>query len=80
MTIQERLSLVTPKVIFLLVLFCLGELGDGLNIFQGVYLVGISWNEGIVDLALSLMGLTALLVQPWAGDWIDKTTVDRRVF
>lgn len=30
-------------------------------------------------MALSLMGLTSLLVQPFAGDWIDKTTVDRRL-
>ena len=71
---------VAPKIIFLLVAFSLGELGDGLNIFQGVYLVGIGWNEGSVGLALSLMGLTALIVQPWAGDWIDKTTADRRIF
>jgi MFS family permease len=80
MMIQRRLANVTPKVIFLLVSFGLGELGDGLNIFQGVYLVGIGWNEGSVGVALSLMGLTALMVQPWAGDWIDRTTVDRRVF
>lgn len=70
----------SPKTAFLLVAFSLGELGDGLNIFQGIYLVGIGWNEGSVGLALSLMGLTALIVQPWAGDWIDKTTFDRRIF
>jgi len=70
----------TPKLAFLLVSFSLGELGDGLNIFQGIYLVGVGWNEGRVGLALSLMGLTALVVQPWAGDWVDKTTVDRRLF
>lgn len=70
----------SPKLAFLLVSFSLGELGDGLNIFQGIYLVGIGWNEGSVGAALSLMGLTALLVQPWAGDWVDKTTVDRRIF
>lgn len=70
----------SPKIAFLLVSFCLGGLGDGLNIFQGIYLVGVGWNEGSVGLALSLMGLTALIVQPWAGDWVDKTTVDRRVF
>jgi len=73
-------SWLTPKLAFLLVSFSLGELGDGLNIFQGVYLVGVGWNEGNVGIALSLMGLTALVVQPWAGDWVDKTTVDRRVF
>ena len=69
-----------PKLAFLLVSLTLGELGDGLNIFQGVYLVGVGWNEGRVGIALSLMGLTALIVQPWAGDWVDKTTVDRRFF
>ena len=57
-----------------------GELGDGLNIFQGIYLVGIGWNEGSVGTALSLMGLTALIVQTWAGDLVDKTTIDRRLF
>lgn len=35
---------------------------------------------GSVGLALSLMGLSALLFQPWAGDLVDKTTVDRRLF
>lgn len=30
--------------------------------------------------ALSLMGLTALIVQTFAGDIIDKTTIDRRKF
>ena len=73
-------SWLTAKLAFLLVSFSLGELGDGLNIFQGVYLVGVGWNEGNVGIALSLMGLTALVVQPWAGDWVDKTTIDRRVF
>ena len=71
---------ISPKLAFLLVSFCLGELGDGLNIFQGIYLVGIGWNESAVGAALSLMGLTALLVQPLAGDWVDKATVDRRSF
>ena len=69
----------SPTFAFLLVSFCLGELGDGLNIFQGIYLVGIGWNEGSVGAALSLMGLTALVVQPFAGDWVDKCTLDRRV-
>ncbi len=54
--------------------------GDGLNIFQGIYLVGIGWNEGSVGTALSLMGFTALVMQTFAGDVIDKTTVDRRHF
>jgi len=70
----------SPRIAFLLVSFALGELGDGLNIFQGIYLVGIGWNEGSVGAALSLMGLTSLLVQPLAGDWVDKATLDRRVF
>lgn len=70
----------SPKIAFLLVSFSLGELGDGLNIFQGIYLVGIGWNEGSVGVALSLMGLTALLIQPIAGDYVDKATIDRRVF
>lgn len=26
------------------------------------------------------MGLTALLIQPWAGDIVDKTAIDRRIF
>lgn len=72
--------LFSPKFAFLLVSFSLGELGDGLNIFQGIYLVGIGWNEGSVGIALSLMGLTALVVQPFAGDWVDKATFDRRIF
>lgn len=77
---ERRRWTLDPKIAFLLVSFSLGELGDGLNIFQGIYLVGVGWNEGSVGVALSLMGLTALIVQPWAGDWVDKTTVDRRVF
>ena len=76
----STLRLLSPKIAFLLVSLALGELGDGLNIFQGIYLVGMGWNEGSVGVALSLMGLTALVIQPWAGDWVDKTTVDRRIF
>jgi MFS family permease len=72
--------MLSPTVVFILVSFSLGELGDGLNIFQGIYLVGIGWNEGAVGSALSLMGLTALVVQTWAGDLVDKTTIDRRIF
>lgn len=60
--------------------FALGELGDGLNIFQGIYLVNMGWSEGSVGIALSLMGLTALLVQTVAGDIVDKTLFDRRIF
>lgn len=77
---MSNLRLVSPKIAFALVSFSLGELGDGLNIFQGIYLVGIGWNEGSVGLALSLMGLTVLLVQAVAGDIVDKTRVDRRFF
>lgn len=68
------------KTAFALVSFSLGELGDGLNIFQGIYLVGLGWNEGAVGTALSLMGLTALVIQTVAGDVVDKTTSDRRYF
>ncbi|KAL7541853.1 hypothetical protein ACHAXR_011282 [Thalassiosira sp. AJA248-18] len=68
------------KVAFALVSFFLGELGDGLNIFQGIYLVALGWNEGSVGIALSLMGFTALIVQTFAGDIIDKTHFDRRAF
>eukprot|EP00545_Synedropsis_sp_CCMP1620_P002815 CAMPEP_0119027900 /NCGR_PEP_ID=MMETSP1176-20130426/37940_1 /TAXON_ID=265551 /ORGANISM="Synedropsis recta cf, Strain CCMP1620" /LENGTH=481 /DNA_ID=CAMNT_0006983919 /DNA_START=116 /DNA_END=1558 /DNA_ORIENTATION=+ len=74
------MRLISPKIAFALVSFSLGELGDGLNIFQGIYLVGIGWNEGSVGLALSLMGLTVLLVQTVAGDIVDKTRIDRRLF
>ncbi|KAL3942840.1 MAG: hypothetical protein SGBAC_003039 [Bacillariaceae sp.] len=70
----------SPKVAFALVAFALGELGDGLNIFQGIYLVNMGWSEGSVGIALSLMGLTALLVQTVAGDIVDKTLFDRRIF
>lgn len=70
----------SPKIAFALTAFALGELGDGLNIFQGIYLVNLGWNEGSVGIALSLMGLTALLVQTIAGDVVDKTLLDRRLF
>jgi MFS family permease len=70
----------TPRIAFALTAFALGELGDGLNIFQGIYLVNLGWNEGSVGIALSLMGLTALLVQTIAGDIVDKTVFDRRLF
>lgn len=71
---------ISPRLAFKIVSFSLGELGDGLNIFQGIYLVGNGWNEGSVGIALSLMGLTALLVQTFAGDMVDKTKIDRRIF
>ncbi len=71
---------IPPKYAFILVSFTLGELGDGLNIFQGIYLVGLGWNEGSVGTALSLMGMTALLVQTWVGDLVDTSSVDRRMF
>lgn len=72
--------MVSAEIIFALVSFSLGQLGDGLNIFQGIYLVGLGWNEGAVGIALSLMGFTALLIQPFAGDLVDKTRADRRTF
>jgi MFS family permease len=70
-----------PRLTFLLVAFFVGELGDGLNIFQGIYLVTVAnWNEGSVGAALSLMGLVSLATTPLAGDWVDKMTrLDRRV-
>ena len=76
----DHVGHLSPKLAFALVSFALGELGDGLNIFQGIYLVGLGWNEGSVGAALSLMGLTALLVQTVAGDIVDRTTLDRRIF
>ena len=72
-------KVISPTLAFTVVSFCIGQLGDGLNIFQGIYLVNIGWNEGAIGIALSLMGLTALLVQTYAGDFIDKTSMDRRV-
>lgn len=74
------LRMLSPTISFLLVSFSLGELGDGLNIFQGIYLVAIGWNEGAVGIALSLMGLTALVCETVAGDFVDRTTLDRRLF
>jgi len=74
-------NLLSPKIAFAIVSFCIGQLGDGLNIFQGIYLnVELGWNETSVGIALSLMGLTALLVQTVAGDIVDKTSFDRRFF
>ena len=100
-----RMKNLSPKIAFALVSFFLGELGDGLNIFQvricdaydvhkivslmyclislihkGIYLVALGWNEGSVGIALSMMGFTALIVQTFAGDIIDKTIFDRRKF
>ena len=48
--------------------------------FEGIYLVALGWNEGSVGVALGTMGFTALLVQTFAGDVIDKTHLDRRTF
>ncbi len=70
----------SPKVAFLLVSFTLGVVGDGLNVFQGIYLVGTGWNEGSVGIALGLMGFTMLVMQPFAGNWVDQTVADRRIF
>ena len=70
------LRMISPAVAFLIVSFSLGELGDGLNIFQGIYLVNIGWNEGAVGTALSMMGFTALIVQTFAGDWVSNAVDD----
>ncbi len=72
--------MVSTRLAFLLVSFSLGQLGDGLNIFQGVYLSGVGWAQGSVGTALSLMGLTSLIMQPFAGNWVDTTSIDRRLF
>lgn len=80
MSHHEHSAPIPPKLAILLVFFCLGELGESLNIMEGIYLVDIGWHEGSVGLALSLLGLTALIVQPWAGDLVDKTSHDRRLF
>lgn len=66
----KSLGMISPAVAFLIVSFSLGELGDGLNVFQGIYLVTVGWNEGAVGTALSMMGFTALIVQTFAGDWV----------
>ena len=66
----STIGMLSPSVAFLIVSFSLGQLGDGLNIFQGIYLVAIGWNEGAVGIALSMMGFTALFVQVFAGDWV----------
>ena len=42
--------------------------------------MALGWNEGSVGVALGTMGFTALLVQTFAGDVIDKTHLDRRTF
>lgn len=49
-------------------------------VLTGIYLVGLGWNEGSVGLALSLMGGCALMVQPFAGNLVDVTPFDRRIF
>lgn len=80
MTFQNQsLNILPATVAFFLTSFCLGELGDGLSIFQGIYLVGLGWNEGSVGIALGFMSFTCLIIQPWAGDWLDRTTLDRRL-
>eukprot|EP00536_Pseudo-nitzschia_multiseries_P007474 jgi/Psemu1/195739/e_gw1.177.50.1 len=76
----QSIGALSPAIAFLIVSFSLGELGDGLNIFQGIYLVTLGWNEGAVGTALSMMGFTALIVQTFAGDLVDKTNIDRRIF
>lgn len=66
----KSIGMISPAIAFLIVSFSLGELGDGLNVFQGIYLVNIGWNEGAVGTALSMMGFTALIVQTFAGDFV----------
>ena len=66
----KNIGMISPAVAFLIVSFSLGELGDGLNVFQGIYLVNVGWNEGAVGTALSMMGFTALIVQTFAGDFV----------
>ena len=66
----QSIGMISPAIAFLIVSFSLGELGDGLNVFQGIYLVNIGWNEGAVGTALSMMGFTALIVQTFAGDFV----------
>ena len=58
----KQLRVVSPAVAFLLVSFSLGELGDGLNIFQGIYLVGLGWNEGAVGTALSIVSIAVIVL------------------
>ena len=58
----QPLMVVSPAIAFLLVSFSLGELGDGLNIFQGIYLVGLGWNEGAVGTALSIVRIITVLL------------------
>lgn len=72
-------NILTPARAFAAVAFFIGELGDGLNYFQAIYLVGLGWNESAVGFAISLMGFTTLFMQTCAGDIVDKTIVDRRI-
>jgi len=48
-------------------------------VHQGIYLVNIGWNESAIGIAFLSMGLTSLIVQTYAGDIIDKTSIDRRL-
>eukprot|EP00751_Fragilariopsis_kerguelensis_P026339 CAMPEP_0170857112 /NCGR_PEP_ID=MMETSP0734-20130129/15059_1 /TAXON_ID=186038 /ORGANISM="Fragilariopsis kerguelensis, Strain L26-C5" /LENGTH=480 /DNA_ID=CAMNT_0011229209 /DNA_START=104 /DNA_END=1546 /DNA_ORIENTATION=- len=73
-------KMISSRLAFVFVSLSLGQLGDGLNIFQGIYLVGTGWAEGAIGTALSLMGLTSLVMQPFAGNWVDTTSIDRRWF
>ena len=69
----------TPERTFNAVAFFIGEIGDGLNYFQGMYLVVQGWNASAIGYALSLMGFTTLFMQTFAGDLVDKVTIDRRI-
>ena len=72
-------SFLTPKSAFAAVAFFIGEMSEGMNYFQAIYLVGIGWNEAAVGLCISLMGFTTLFMQGITGDFIDRTHYDRRL-
>jgi MFS family permease len=76
---QIYMNFITPARTFAAVAFFIGELGDGLNYFQAMYLLGLDWNESAIGLALSLMGFTTLFMQTCAGEIVDRATIDRRL-
>lgn len=72
-------AFLTPKRAFAAVAFFIGEMSEGMNYFQAIYLVGIGWNESAVGLCISIMGFTTLFMQGITGDFIDRTHHDRRL-